>query len=108
MATVITRNGSNAGNGGTTKLVIDVHTNGSSGAASHRGRSHAIVVLVLATAALIFMLRWQGPRLRNDMTPVGLGVKFLLVGSVLALIYYPYELFVKGPAAVERAMRIPK
>lgn len=73
----------------------------------HHKHSHKIVIFIVALGALILLLRTQAKNLQNDWTPVGIGVKFLLVACVVGLIYYPYELFVKGPDAVDRAMRTP-
>ena len=76
-----------------------------SAALGHHSK-HKIATVVVAFGALLFLLRFQGKTLRNDWTPVGIGVKFLLVLCVGALLYYPYELFLKGPDAVQKAMRL--
>ena len=55
---------------------------------------------------LILLIRTQGKKLRSDWTPIGIGVKALLVGCVLSLLYYPYELFLKGPDAVQKALKV--
>lgn len=74
----------------------------------HKRHSHKIAVFLVALGALILLLRTQAKTLQHDWTPVGIGVKFLLVACVAGLVYYPYELFVKGPDAVEHAMRMPQ
>ena len=74
----------------------------------HKKHGHQIVVFVVALGALILLLRTQAKTLQHDWSPVGIGVKLLLVGCVIGLMYYPYELFIKGPDAVEKAMRMPK
>ena len=71
----------------------------------HHKPGHQIAIFVVALGALVLMLRTQGKTLRNDWTPVGIGIKFLLVACIGALLYTPYELFFKGPEAVQKAMR---
>lgn len=64
------------------------------------------VGVVVGMFAIIFLIiRWQGPKLRNNWTPVGMAVKGVLLMLVVTLLYYPYELFVRGPTAVNRALR---
>ena len=72
----------------------------------HR-HGHSMATSVAAVFVLYFLLKTQGAKLRNDWTPVGIGVKMVLVVTVVGLIYYPYELFMKGPEAVQRAMHTP-
>ena len=68
--------------------------------------THPLIIFVLSVFALIMLLRTQGEKLQHDWTPVGIGVKFLLVACVIGLMYYPYELFLKGPDAVEQATKM--
>ena len=67
-------------------------------------RTHKLAILIVAIGALVLILQTQGDKLRHDWSPVGIGVKLLLAGVVLALLYYPYELFMKGPDAVREAI----
>lgn len=69
-------------------------------------KKHTVLVFVVALGALYMLLKTQGKALRNDWTPVGIGVKALLLACVGALLYYPYEMFIKGPDAVQSAMRM--
>ena len=71
----------------------------------HKHR-HKIAVFIVALGALILLLRTQAKTLQTDWTPVGMGVKFLLLASVAGLVYYPYELFVKGPTEVNKALKL--
>ena len=71
----------------------------------HHRNTHRLIIIVMAFLALYLLLRWKGKELRNDWTPLGIGIKVLLVICAGALIYYPYELFfTQGPEAVQRAM----
>lgn len=69
-------------------------------------QTHKLFTIAIAFGALVVLMRTQGKALRNDWSPVGIGVKVVLLLCVASLIYYPYELFLKGPAAVNEAMRM--
>ena len=66
-----------------------------------------VATIVFAVFGLVVLLRTQGKTLRNDWSPVGIGIKFVLLACVGALMYYPYELFFQGNTAVTRAIAMP-
>lgn len=68
-------------------------------------KHHYIVFLVASVVALIAILRFAGPMLRYDSSPLGLAVKGLLLMCVFSLVYLPYKLFVEGPSEIKRALR---
>lgn len=71
----------------------------------HVKKHHRLVWFLGSVLALVLLLRWQGPALRSDWTPLGLGIKAILCMLLIVLLYYPYEMFVKGPTAVRRSLR---
>lgn len=90
------------------QLQITVLTQATQAAHAHVKRhrqKYRLASVVGSIGVLIVLLRTQGKKLRNDWTPIGLGVKALLVGCVLSLLYYPYEMFLKGPDAIDRALK---
>lgn len=66
---------------------------------------YTMLVFAVSTVALFVVLRWKGPALRVDNTPLGMGVKGMLIMACVALVYMPFELFAKGPRAVRRAFK---
>lgn len=67
--------------------------------------SHKLTLAVVAVGAFVFLLKTYGKTLRDDWTPVGIGVKCILLACVVSMLYYPYELFLQGPDAVKKAVR---
>lgn len=70
--------------------------------AAHK-RNQSLLFVVAALVGMAFLLRVRGKQIRADWTPMGIAVKSLLLLMAAALVYTPYELFIKGPSAVKRA-----
>ena len=87
------------------RIVIEVQNDGARPHHAVHAKSHKLAVFVCAVGGLVLLLRTQGKTLRNDWTPVGIGVKFVLVLSVASIAILPYELFIKGPSATDKALR---
>ena len=67
---------------------------------------HTLATTIIAIGALVLLLQTQGKKLRHDWSPVGIGVKALLLVCVGYLLYLPYATFVNSPTAAAAAMRL--
>ena len=55
-----------------------------------------MIMIGFALVVFIFVIQKLGARLRNDWTPQGMAVKAILFFTGLSLVYYPYQLFMRG------------
>ena len=55
-------------------------------------KAYSQFIMLLAASA--FAVRIKGPELRENSTPVGLGLKFLLAMFMVSLIQLPYSMLV--------------
>lgn len=67
---------------------------------------HALLLFGMSAMALTAILRVKGKDLRADNSPIGLGVKGLLIIVCATLVWYPFELFMAGPTRLNKALNM--